>query len=137
MHNARIAIFSALLLCFTLTGSWAAPKQGDKDRLQGIWVVSEGVYPDKSLERELEMSFSFKGDSMTNPMDDSVLDYALDEKAKTISAKGNGTSMKLTYRILDDKTMELLSLVVAGKDGKSMEVVGPNGSFISMKLVKK
>jgi hypothetical protein len=132
-----IGIVAVIGLC-AAQSVMAAPKaKADKDILQGTWAVSEGVYPDKSVEKELEMSFSFKGDTMTNPMDDSVLAFKIDEKAKTITASDKAGSITLIYRIVDEKNVEFTQMSVKGADGKATTVVGKDGTFTLLKLIKK
>jgi hypothetical protein len=132
-----ILILAALALCISLPVAAAGKGKTDKDTLQGTWTVSVGVYQDKTLEKELEMSFSFKSDTMTNPMDDSELAYSVDEKTKTITAVGLSGTIKLVYKIVGANDLEFSLLSVKGSDGKETLVVGPGGTFTLLRLVRK
>jgi hypothetical protein len=132
-----IAVFAAFVLCLAAPAFAAAKAKSDKDALQGTWAVREAIYPDKTVEKELDMSFSFKGDTMTNPMDESVLGYAIDEKAKTVKANGKDGSINLTYRVVDDKTVEFSALTVKDAAGKETVIVGQKGMFTLLTLAKK
>lgn len=132
-----VAIFAALALCLAAPTFAGAKAKSDKDALQGTWAVREAVYPDKTIEKELDMSFSFKGDTMTNLMDESVLGYTIDEKAKTVSAKGTDGSINLSYRLVDDKTVEFSALTVKDAAGKETVIVGQKGMFSLLTLAKK
>jgi hypothetical protein len=134
MRLKTIAVGLALSVALCGLAFAADAPKGDKAALVGTWSVVEGTYSDGSIEKELEMSFAFKDTTMTSPMDDAELPYSLDEKAKTIVAKGPKSSMTMTYRLVDAKTMEILGMTVVGE--KKMTIVGKDGTFKSLKLVK-
>jgi hypothetical protein len=80
--------------------------------------VAEGVYADNTVEKEMEMAFTIKAATMSNPMDGSEMPYSLDEKAKTIVSKGDKAGMKLAYRVVDSDTVEFTEMTVNSTDAK-------------------
>jgi hypothetical protein len=131
---AVIAAFALVLVASPVFASGNAT--GDKSILVGDWKVVQGTYPDGSLEKELEMGFSFTATTLTNPMDGSILSYSMDEKAKTISGSDATSSIIISYKIVDKKTVDFVSMTVTAK-GKSTVIVGKEGMFSSLRLGRK
>lgn len=139
MNMKRLSALAAIL-AFAIIGSalaFAAGGQGaDRAILLGEWKVIQGLYSDGSVEKELDMGFSFTETTLSNPMDGSILTYAIDEKAKTISASGASSSIVIVYKVIDRKTVEFLAMTVTSK-GKPTAIVGKDAMFSSLRLGKK
>lgn len=128
-------IMAACLLA--TTAAFGADKPNtDRDALLGTWTVAQGIYADGSLEKELEMEFTFKKDTMTNPMEDGELAYVLNEKEKTVSAKAAKSSIWIRYRIVDGSTMQFTEMRVTTEKGVTA-IIGDKGTFKSMDLKRK
>lgn len=125
----------ALALVFVLPLPAVDKPKTDKETIQGTWSVSEGTYSDGTLETELEMSFTFTADALTNPMDNTKATYTIDEKAKTITSKGKDSTMTMKYRFVDATHLEIVEMIVTAK--KPTTIVGAKGTFSVLKLVKK
>jgi hypothetical protein len=69
-------------------------------------------------------------------MDGSILSYSMDEKAKTISGSDATSSIIISYKIVDKKTVDFVSMTVTAK-GKSTVIVGKEGMFSSLRLGRK
>jgi hypothetical protein len=134
MKANKIAAVAALILAAASLMAADKPKT-DKSVLIGTWTVSSGVYSDGSVESELEMEFTFKDKTLTNPMDGSELTWTIDEKAKSVTASGAAGIMTLGYKIVDANSVELNLLKV--KKDKETVVVGEKGSFKLLKLSRK
>ncbi|MEI8095373.1 MAG: hypothetical protein WCG80_14275 [Spirochaetales bacterium] len=130
---ARLGMALVFGLLATLAFAADKPKT-DKDLIQGLWSVSEGTYSDGTLETELEMSFAFTADALTNPMDNTKAPYTLDEKAKTVTSKGKDSTMVMKYRFVDATHLEIVEMTVTAK--KAMTIVGAKGTFSLLKLKK-
>lgn len=130
-----LLVLTTLLAAASLAAADNKAKPADKDVFLGTWTVLEGVYDDGSLEKELDMSFTFKATTMTNPMDESEASWSLDEKNGTITSTGNGSKVTITYQLIDAKTVVFTGMVVTAK--KTSTIIGKGGTFKSLKLVKK
>jgi hypothetical protein len=133
----KTMIAAALLLAAGLAAFGAAKAKADKDALQGTWYVAQGVYTDGSLEKELEMQFTFKAATMTNPMaDDKEIPWTLDDKAKTITAKDGDSQIWIHYAIVDDATVTFIEMKVTTAKGTTV-IVGAKGTFKELDLKRK
>jgi hypothetical protein len=131
-----IVAAAALMLAGGVSASAAGKTKTDKEALMGTWYVAQGVYTDGSLEKELEMQFSFKQATMTNPMEDEELSYTLDEKARTITAKDARSSVWIRYTLVDAQTMTFQEMKVSTPKGVTV-IVGSGGTFKELDLKKK
>jgi hypothetical protein len=124
------ALAAAVLLCT------AAKAVSDRDTLLGTWYVTQGIYTDGTLEKELEMQFTFTKATMTNPMSENVIAYTLDEKAKTITAKEGDSTVWFRYAITDGTSMKFTAMTVTTAKGTTA-IVGDTGTFKELDLKKK
>ena len=134
MKTKRIlaALVAFALVLFAGQTAFAAATT-DKALLQGSWKVVQGVYSDGSLEKELDMGFTFTATALTNPMDGSSLAYTIDEKTKTIKATGADSSIVIVYKVVDKTKVEFTQMTVTAK-GKDTVIVGKDGMFTSLSL---
>jgi hypothetical protein len=136
MKRAITIILTVALLCVGTISFAGGAAKSDHDSLQGTWVVSLGVYADGSLEKELDMQFSFMKSTMTNPMSDGEIAYAIDEKARTITAKDGNDTVWIHYAITDASTMKFIEMRVTTPKGVT-QIVGEKGTFKELDLKKK
>jgi hypothetical protein len=128
---AGLAALVAVVLFCT-----AAKAVSDKDTLLGTWYVAQGIYTDGTLEKELDMQFTFTKTTMTNPMSENTIAYTLDEKAKTITAKDGDSTVSFQYAIVDGTTMKFTAMTVTTAKGTTV-IVGDKGTFKELDLKKK
>jgi hypothetical protein len=131
-RTIALALAASILACGVL---WAKART-DREALLGTWTVSQGTYADGSTEKELDMEFTFKAATMTNPMSDNEIPYALDEKAKTITATDKDATVTIQYRIVDPATVQFVSMSVKNAKGLT-QIVGDKGTFKDLTLKKK
>lgn len=133
---AAVAGLAFALAC--AVGALAAPAapSADKAALLGSWKVVQGTYSDGSLEKELDMSFTFTEATLTNPMDGTSLGYSIDQSAKRISASNGSSSIVIIYRIIDGKTVDFVEMTITST-GKATTIVGKGGMFSSLRLARK
>jgi hypothetical protein len=125
-----------LALCLVAAAGFAAAKT-DKDLLAGTWTVAQGIYSDGSLEKELEMEFTFTATTLTNPMSDGkAITYTIDEKAKTITSKDGDSTVWFHYVLVDATTMKFIEMKVTTPKGTTV-IVGDKGTFKELDLKKK
>ena len=128
-------ILTVAAFCLIGAACFGAAKT-DRDMLQGTWYVSQGIYADGSVEKELDMQFTFTPSTLTNPMSDGELAYALDEKAKTITAKDKDSTVWFHYVIVDAGTAKFIEMKVTTAKGTT-QIVGEKGTFRELDLKKK
>lgn len=136
MNAKRIATVILAIAFVLVAGQSAFAAGADKALLLGNWKVLQGTYSDGTVEKELDMGFSFTATTLTNPMDGSSLSYTIDEKAKTISATGTDSTILIVYKVVDKSTVEFVQMTVSAK-GKQTVIVGKDGMFSVLRLGKK
>ena len=130
-------IAAAVLLAAGLAAFGAAKGKADMEVLQGTWYVAQGVYADGSMEKELEMQFTFRPATMTDPMaDDKEIPWTLDARAKTITAKDGDSQIWIRYAIVDDSTITFVEMKVTTTKGTTV-IVGAKGTFKQLDLKRK
>ena len=132
----RIMALLAAALLVTASAFAGGPARSDREALQGTWRVDQGIYADGSIEKELDMEFSFMKSTMTNPMSDGEIAYTLDESAKTVTAKDAASTVWFRYQLIDSSTMKFVEMKVTTAKGTT-QIVGNKGTFRELDLKKK
>jgi hypothetical protein len=132
----RMVTVIALALVTAAAACAAGAVKADRDVIQGTWFVSQGVYTDGTIEKELEMEFTFMKSTMTNPMSDGEIPYTLDEKAKIITAKDAKSTVWFRYQLVDASAMKLVEMRVTTAKGTT-QIVGDKGTFKELDLSRK